>query len=245
MQALLNNFLTSVRHILGDAFTGLYLGGSLASGDFNVESSDIDFTVVTTHEVSTGMLRALQSLHMRLATESKWGAKLEGAYVPLAAFRRYDPAHSHYPNVSVGGHCAIEGHGSNEAIQLWTIREHGIALAGPDPRTLIDPVQPDELRQAVRGILREWWAPQLQDPFRLARREYQAYATLTMCRMRYTLAHGAIVSKPRAAQWAQAELDARWKLLIERALAWPHDDISDEADYEETLKFIRETLEKI
>jgi len=243
LQPTLAELLKNVRHILGDQFIGLYLGGSLASGDFNPTSSDIDFTVVTTREVSPDVLPALQALHVRLASESKWGAKLEGAYVPLAAFRRYDPAHSHYPNVSVGGHCAIEGHGSNEVIQLWTLREHGVALAGPDPKTLIDPVPPDALRRAVRGILDEWWRPIAIDPFRLVSREYQAYATLTMCRMRYTLAHGEIASKPVAAQWAQTALDARWAGLIERALAWPHDGTSDEVDRGETLAFIRAALE--
>jgi hypothetical protein len=37
------------------------------------------------------------------------------------------------------------------------LREHGVVLAGPPPRTLIDPVPPSELREAVLGILREWW----------------------------------------------------------------------------------------
>src|SRR5215216_5868631 len=112
IQPTLDALLTNARHILSENFVGLYLGGSLASGDFNPDSSDIDFMVVTGHQVPIDVLPALQTLHARLAGESKWGSKLEGGYVPLAAFRRYDPAHNDYPNVSVGGHCAIEGHGS-------------------------------------------------------------------------------------------------------------------------------------
>ena len=40
-------------------------------------------------------------------------------------------------------------------IHRHILREQGVVLAGPPPRTLIDPVQPDELREAVRGILSE------------------------------------------------------------------------------------------
>jgi len=48
----------------------------------------------------------------------------------------------------------------------------------------------------------------LHDPTRLHTGEYRAYAILTRCRMLYTLEHGAIVSKPTAARWAQGVLFA-------------------------------------
>jgi Aminoglycoside adenylyltransferase, C-terminal domain len=109
---------------------------------------------------------------------------------------------------------------------------------------LIDPVQPDDLRRAVLGILHEWWAPMLhaERPARLQSSEYQAYAILTMCRALYTLHYGTIVSKPVAAKWAQETLGERWAALIERALAWRHDAPLDELN--ETLDFIRYALER-
>jgi hypothetical protein len=70
--------------------------------------------------------------------------------------------------------------------------------------------------------------------------EYQAYAILTMCRARFTLACGAIASKPQAAAWARANLDPRWAGLIDRAVSWRH---GVELDcFEGALAFIRETL---
>jgi hypothetical protein len=126
-------------------------------------------------------------------------------------------------------------------IQSHVLREQGIAVAGPAPQTLIDPVQPDDLRRAALGILQEWWLPQLDDPSRLQSSEYQAYAILTMCRVLYTLLHGRVVPKPVAARWAQGELGQRWAALIERALAWRQDAPLDALD--ETLEFIRHTLE--
>ena len=41
-------------------------------------------------------------------------------------------------------------------IHRHVLREHGVVLAGPPIQTLIDPVQPDELREAVRGIAPEY-----------------------------------------------------------------------------------------
>jgi hypothetical protein len=127
-------------------------------------------------------------------------------------------------------------------IQLHVIRELGLVLAGPDPKTLIDPVAPEELRRATHGVLLEWWAPMLQSPVRLRSREYQAYAVLTICRALYTLEHGAVVPKDVAARWAQTVLDDRWQAVIERALAWPHGPQPDELD--QVLALIRHTLDR-
>ena len=49
---VLNLLLTNVKGILRDQFVGMYLYGSLSSGDFNPETSDIDFLVVTTDFLS-------------------------------------------------------------------------------------------------------------------------------------------------------------------------------------------------
>jgi hypothetical protein len=107
----------------------------------------------------------------------------------------------------------------------------------------IDPIQPDELRQAVAGILREWWLPLIEssDP-RLLRSDYQAHAVLTMCRALHTLEFGAVVSKPAAARWAQAALGEPWRALIERALGWRSGEAFRELDA--TLAFVRYTLHR-
>ena len=45
---ILDLLLTSVSQVLGNQLVGMYLYGSLSSGDFDPQSSDIDFLVVTT-----------------------------------------------------------------------------------------------------------------------------------------------------------------------------------------------------
>lgn len=244
INALLRVLLSDAQTVLGNHFVGMYVHGSLATGDFAPGRSDIDFLVVTDDELPDEMLPALAAMHARITTSGlKWAPRLEGSYIPQRALRRYDPAHSHHPALRMDGSFDVDGHGSEWVIQRHVIREHGIVLAGPPPQTLIDPIQPDDLRRAVRGLLREWWAPQLQNPFRLYSAEYRAYAILTMCRALYTLQYGTVVSKPVAARWAQEALGARWTTLIERALAWQH-DAPPPGDLNETLDLIRYTLER-
>jgi hypothetical protein len=111
-------------------------------------------------------------------------------------------------------------------------------MAGPPPRTLIEPVQPSDLREAAFGILREWWMPMMIDGPLLQNSLYRCYAVLTMTRMLYTIRHGAIVSKPVAARWAEEALDLRWTPLIRKALAWSRDT---PPDLDQTLAYIRYT----
>ncbi len=240
--AVLDQLLSRVKAILQERFVALYLYGSLASGGFDPRRSDIDFVVVTTDRLPRGVVSQLERMHQDLAASgSKWAAKLEGAYIPAAALRRHDPAHPPRPTVNEGRFC-MDREASDWVIQRRVMREHGAVMEGPAPEMLIDPVSPQEIRQAVLGILAEWWAPMLQDAAFLTRVEYQAFAVLTMCRALHTLEHAEIGTKTQAARWALKSLAPRWQGLIRAALAWPEGDQRDRL--EETLDFIRYTLER-
>lgn len=240
VNALLQDLLAGVREILTENFAGLYLYGSLASGDFNPASSDVDFVVATHHAIPAAQLPELEKLHEGLtAVHPHWAIHLEGAYLPLADFRRYDPAGGPYPHWHER-RFYVAGQGSDWIIQRHVLREWGVRLAGPPPDTLIDPVTPDDLRRAVGGVLAEWWAPMLDDPTWLRQRLYQAFAILTMCRALHTLETGTIVSKPAAAQWAMEVENGRFSPLITRALAWPAEPQPDTLP--ETLDLLRYTV---
>ena len=244
VNAILEVLLSGVKEILGSRFTGLYLYGSLSSGDFDPERSDIDFLVVTEGELPAELLPSLAAMHARIAASgAPWARRLEGSYIPQQALRRYDPEHAQHPSIGVDWSFGVNGHGSDWIIQRYIIREQGVVVAGPPPQALIDPVSQDDLRRAVQETLHGWWAEQLRHPVHLQPREYQAFAVLTMCRALYTLEKGDIVSKPAAARWAQQALGSRWVGLIEKALVWREADGID--DLQETLEFIRFTLDRI
>jgi predicted nucleotidyltransferase len=237
---LLQAFLVELQEVLGECFVGLYLYGSLASGDFVPARSDIDFLVVTADELPAEIISALENMHARLwAAGAKWALKLEGSYITQAALRRYNPEDGPFPCVNEGKFY-LARHESDWVLQRHILRESGVAVAGPDLRPLIDPVSPDDICAAVRGYLHEWWQPMLRNPERLQSREYQAYATLSMCRALYTLQHGRVASKTDSARWAQQTFGEHWVTLIDHALAWPEGEQEDEIA--ETLGFLQFAL---
>jgi hypothetical protein len=126
------------------------------------------------------------------------------------------------------------------------IREYGVVVEGHDPKTLIDFVTPDDIRNAVKGILYEWWFPMLDDPAWLRDHPigYHAFAILSMCRVLHALEHGTIVSKPKAAGWAQSQLGKGWSQVIEYALA-PHGDTHGIDLYNSSLDLIRFVKDRV
>jgi predicted nucleotidyltransferase len=243
VNAVLDKLLTRIKVVLGNYFIGLYLHGSLAHGDFNPQTSDIDFLVVTEGQLSGEIFSSLKDMHARLFTSGlAWSQKLEGAYIPKDDLHCHDPAHTPVPWLGVDGHFALELLGSDWIIQRWILREKGIIVSGPALKSMIDPVSADDLREAVCSSLREWWSPPFPSLERFQSVEYQAYAILTMCRSLFVLEHGQVASKPEAARWAQPALGEPWSRLITDAADW-REGVRDNM-LEKTLEFIYYTLER-
>ena len=242
VNAALAIFLAEVKAILKERFLGLYLYGSLATGDFEPDRSDIDFVGLTDGELPAETIQALEGMHARLyASGSKWLAKLEGAYVPQAMIRRYHPDDPEIPYLNEG-HFYMAQQESDWIIQRYVLREQGVVVAGSGLRDWIDPVPVSEIRRSVLEFLHGWWEPMLDHPVRLESDEYQAYAVLTMCRALDTLETGVIASKLVSARRMQAALGETWSPLIERALAWrPGSEMNR---FEQTQALIRYTLER-
>jgi predicted nucleotidyltransferase len=234
--------LENVRAVLEDYFIGMYLHGSLAIGEFDSDRSDIDFLVVTRDELPRNLITDLETMHKLLYDSGKkWTTRLEGAYMPLYAM----PVHR-----SDGPACPLVHEREflvTRPDSHWVIIRHilytqGVVIIGPPPQTFIDPVQPEQLRQAVLTLLRQNWTPWLDHPEFFTGEGYQPYVVLTMCRARYTLVHGAITTKLRAAEWAIANSDRRWTRLIKQAMAWHYGD--PPGDIRKTQEFMRFILRK-
>lgn len=236
---LLNLLLTNVKAILGNQFVGMYLYGSLSSGDFNPVTSDVDFLVVTEDRLSDEKVAALKAMHKQAwATSLKRAGELEGAYIPKGLIRRDNPNGIACPTVNEGKFY-LDRPGSDWIIQRQVIRESGVVLDGPDPKTLIDPVHAEDIRQSVLGVLHEWWFPMLDSPSWLSNHgsAYHAFAVITMCRVLHALEYGTVVSKPKAVQWARSSLGYPWTQLIDKAII--------ASRHEETDEFLKETLDLI
>jgi hypothetical protein len=173
------------------------------------------------------------------ATSSKRALELEGSYVPKELIRRHDPDGEPCPTVNEGKFY-VDQRGSDWIIQRHVVREYGVIVEGPDPKSLIDFVSPDEIRGAVLGVLHEWWFPMLEDPAWLREHgsKYHAFAVITMCRVLHALEHGTVVSKPKSIQWARESLGKSWLPLIDKAVIASRQEIQP-GFLDETLDLIQ------
>jgi predicted nucleotidyltransferase len=247
VNVIVQELLRNVMSILGTHFIGIYLDGSLASGDFD-QDSDIDFVVVTNEEISENLFLELKTMHEHIAAmDSPYAVELEGSYISLQGLRYHDPSHALYPNIERGKDERLKmvSHGDWWVAHRYVLREHGITIVGPDPQTLLDPVSPSELRLAMSSMLQGWATQILNHPDKIDNRGYQSYTVLSLCRILYTLQFGDVVSKSSAARWAKETLPGQWAPLIDRAWEGRHHSrlTATSEDINGTLDFIRYTLE--
>ncbi len=253
---ILNVLLPEIQAILRDQFIGMYLYGSLAYGGFDRES-DVDYVVVTAAELPETTFSALQEMHDRIARIDSWCAtQLEGSYLPRQALRIYDPVRVFHLHLDRGRGERLKRMQIDDPrlSRAWwggwvflraVLWKDGVVLAGPNPRSLIEPTSAEELKQAAQGILHGWAEPLLENPHEIEHHGYQAYIILTLCRTLYTLRNGKLTSKQAAARWAQEELGQPWAAVIERAWAGrrnPGAKVSPK-DLKDTQDFIRYALE--
>ena len=279
LNAVLAALVGEAQEALAANFVGAYLQGSFALGDGDA-FSDADFVIVTHEDIDEAAESRLGELHAALYDRPEtWAQHIEGSYIPAGVLRsrvgapREVPGRPRPPgwtDPAVAGRTATVypllflGNGESEPVRSehdntevmrWVLRERGIGLAGPPPRQLIDPVDPEALRAEVRDVMRSFGGTLLDGSVRLEALWIQGFTVLLFCRLLATLATGSVLSKPAAMAWVQSELDPRWTPLLLRA--WeqrnryvrgrnaaaanngtppPPDDVA------ETLAFVREAL---
>jgi predicted nucleotidyltransferase len=246
VNSMLQEFVEEIQSILRKRSVGLYLYGSLAIGDFDPETSDIDFLVLTRDEIPDDEFDALREMHTRFnKSGSTWRNRIEAAYIPLKALKEPTSPSVLYPQIERGTDLIRSPLEIGWAFQRHTLWEYGVTVSGPSIRSLIDPVEREEMRRSAAAIIGGWQEQSRHDPSWVEwahQRGSQAFLVLTLCRIRYSLETGHVASKPAAARWVEAACGPRWSPLIERALVSPHDEQEmPEADYKEMLVFLDET----
>ena len=242
LNGLLQDLVENVTGILEANLVGIYLVGSFALGDADIHS-DCDFLVVVRNPLTSHQETRLRALHREVFRQPRqWAQHLEGSYAPRSDLRTLrglgkkwlflDNAHE---EMEWSTHC-------NSLEHRWSLRETGITLAGPDPRDLVDKVDPEAIRQKMRDLV-PVFLPDLATWIRLDQIAWaQRYAVATLCRMLYSIETGEIASKRASLVWARHHLDPAWSDLIQhsldgRSLGWNPNDPPSKERARQTLTF--------
>lgn len=251
LNAVLGELVAGIRPALGDDFVGAYLQGSFAVGGFDVHS-DVDFVTVSEGELSDEQVERLQEVHGRIYDlDCEWAKHLEGSYFPRSVLARPEGRGQQLWYLDHGSRVLVRSDHCNTMVVRWVLREHGVVLAGPPPKELVDPITAEALRGEIERTMRDWGAEILASPGRFRNRFYQSFIVLSYAKMLHDLRMGRIASKREGAAWAKRVLDASWAGLIDRAWGGRPDPAKsvreppDEADFERTLQFVNYVIGEI
>lgn len=234
-----------MRRILHEDLVGLYLYGSLVTGDFDPEISDIDLLAITLCDIDGEEFERLRKMYNDLvADKPRWNNRIEIQYLSADALRTFKTQSSQIAVISPGEPFNMKEAGIDWLMNWYLVRKHGRVLFGPDPQTLIPPISREEFLQASRENAHYWvqWAERPRD------RKGQSYAILTLCRALFTVHQAEQASKRQAALWVQRRFP-QWTSLIQNALVWrkttldaPLENGTSQSD---TVQFIHFAVDRI
>lgn len=245
IESLLGSLLSRIQHVLPERLVGLYVYGSLTTGDFDPETSDIDLLAATSSDVSSTEFDALRAMHLDFARDNPvWDDRIDVQYLSVAALRTFRTQRSRVAIISQGEPFHMTEAGKEWLMNWYAVREEGVALFGPPAEALIAPITRDEFAACIRDYVVEVGDRTTE----FSERKHQAYAILTMCRALYLHTTGERASKKQAALWAQDELP-QWSGLIQSALtwreAWREQQTEPSATGSETIRFVNFVREQV
>jgi predicted nucleotidyltransferase len=247
---VLDQLVSRIQSVLGECFIGAYLQGSFAVGDFD-QHSDVDFIVAIQEDLETVQVEALQIMHDKVyLLESPWAQHLDGSYFPKEILRDGSKQGIKLWYLDNGARSLIQSDHCNTLLVRWVVREKGVTLAGPPPKTLVDPISTGSLRAEIFETINNWGGEILEEPDRFNNRFYQSFIVLSYCRMLHDLIRGYAGSKQEGAEWAKTTLDPAWIDLIDRTWDGRPDpaqkirEPADPQDYARTLKFVEYIMEE-
>lgn len=235
--------VNGIMRIFGEKAIGIYLTGSLSYGDFDLGRSDIDLAVIIRNSAHNAETDEIKALHEETERKfAKWLKRIECSYIPLKMIENILPPKEPRPYFGGGVFYAKADYGNEWIINQYFLYKNGVALIGPDFKTLVRPIKIEDVREAcVRDLYKEW-EPKLHDDDYLRDSHQQSYVVLNLCRILYTVSKKDAVSKPIASEWAKRKFP-EWASLIGEASNWRYGiEMRRQEEVKQFIKFaIKET----
>jgi hypothetical protein len=222
LREVLNRFVDEIAAELGENLVGIYLVGSIASGDFDADS-DVDFLVVTHTELTEANMKPLQEIQFKIHDMDCYPAKhLEGSYISIADLNDWSIVGQKKLFYFDNGSTAYEqSTHDNQWHVRWILRERSITLIGQEPEAILQAIPRNELRNEIKTTMlqvKRLFEDEIDRPLSFFNSRFgQSFTVLTYCRMLHTLHTGTVQSKKAGMEWAKQFIDPKWAKLIDQA----------------------------
>jgi len=222
LRDVLNMFVDEISAELRENLVGIYLVGSIASGDFDLDS-DVDFLVVTNTELTEANMKALQDIQIKIHGFDCYPAKhLEGSYISISDLNDWSTVGQkklyYFDNGSTAYEQSIH---DNQWHVRWILRERGITLVGQKPETILKSIPLNEMFSEIKTTMLQvmkLFEDEINRPLSFFNSKFgQSFAVLTYCRMLHTLHTGTVRSKKAGVKWAKQFVEPKWVNIIDQA----------------------------
>ena len=222
LRDVLNMFVDEISAELRENLVGIYLVGSIASGDFDLDS-DVDFLVVTNTELTEANMKALQDIQIKIHGFDCYPAKhLEGSYISISDLNDWSTVGQkklyYFDNGSTAYEQSIH---DNQWHVRWILRERGITLVGQKPETILKSIPLNEMFSEIKTTMLQvmkLFEDEINRPLSFFNSKFgQSFAVLTYCRMLHTLHTGTVQSKKAGVKWAKQFVEPKWVNIIDQA----------------------------
>ena len=186
---LLDTFGVSIRAQAGAV--ALYVGGSLATGDYRPGVSDLDLAVVVERPLDEDRQQKVIAIHRRLIASGATDEKLHCVYVPADDLTDVRSEHLTWASEELFRR-------PFSGIARAELLAHGYAVFGPPPGELVPAIGADELAEAVRGALTGYWTAALSRRRLWLQDVYVDLGLTTLARAESTLTGHGLITKTEA-----------------------------------------------
>ena len=219
IQPLLQNYLLQVNQQTPNLVMAFYIEGSIALDGFNENFSDIDFIAILNRQINLAEIETLRNIHSIIEKSfPEW--RMSGSYLQVSDLSHFNGT----PSQNLSYHDGVlqpHGHFELSSVEGWILKNHGIALIGPEPQTLSFSVDWNLLIKIMRGNLNSYWRSWTNQPRRILRLFSDwgiQWAVLGVLRQFYSFRENSITTKTKAGEYAISCLPKRWHRLIQEAL---------------------------
>lgn len=210
-------------NILPHNLIGIYLGGSLSYGGFNLDSSDIDVCVIIKKTPNHSECGQINQFHQQLKERySNWANRIDCVYIKGDLLKNTFPPEESFLYYACGVFNEETRFNHSWLRYKYLLYHHAIPLLGPKIKELIEPIPMLELQKAtIRAAVTDW-SSFFTNLKVVDKDHHQANCIKLFSCTLHSIMEGKIGPKNESCEWAKNTFGLPWSKLIQTAENWKY-----------------------